>query len=426
MSIFRKSILAIIIVIIFIPKINAEDTDLKKSFDEIFFEIEQNIEIYETTKISNLLTKNEVLIEKFNEIFNQMSPETKLYILTQSINKNLNNLNAPIYCKILGNDFESNSNLDTSNNILKNQFNSLLKNIIEKSYNSNNSVNDTAFDLSKIIKNGSQELSNDLILIIIETGLKNNNSRSISTNILYNIYKDSENETNVISSEIEKTLIKSSLKELEYEILVKKNEIKNNVKDDNSNETAIIALSKIITSANSEISNKISNEILLSKNSRKDEVVITLIEQANVLENWKNTENKKIVATRDNFVEKVLPQAVKNINKKKMDRVIKLVQNSEIETSVKIIEAVVDSYVDNNNNFFKLENDFFEKMQDLINASKENDSDFIKSNNTAEIILKSFITDKIPSNLLQNSQLALAYSSIDINKFENMTNISPN
>ena len=426
MSIFRKSILAIIIVIIFIPKINAEDTDLKKSFDEIFFEIEQNIEIYETTKISNLLTKNEVLIEKFNEIFNQMSPETKLYILTQSINKNLNNLNAPIYCKILGNDFESNSNLDTSNNILKNQFNSLLKNIIEKSYNSNNSVNDTAFDLSKIIKNGSQELSNDLILIIIETGLKNNNSRSISTNILYNIYKDRENETNVISSEIEKTLIKSSLKELEYEILVKKNEIKNNVKDDNSNETAIIALSKIITSANSEISNKISNEILLSKNSRKDEVVITLIEQANVLENWKNTENKKIVATRDNFVEKVLPQAVKNINKKKMDRVIKLVQNSEIETSVKIIEAVVDSYVDNNNNFFKLENDFFEKMQDLINASKENDSDFIKSNNTAEIILKSFITDKIPSNLLQNSQLALAYSSIDINKFENMTNISPN
>lgn len=426
MSIFKKSILAIIIVIIFIPKINAEDTDLKKSFDEIFFEIEQNIEIYETTKISNLLTKNEVLIEKFNEIFNQMSPETKLYILTQSINKNLNNLNAPIYCKILGNDFESNSNLDTSNNILKNQFNSLLKNIIEKSYNSNNSVNDTAFDLSKIIKNGSQELSNDLILIIIETGLKNNNSRSISTNILYNIYKDSENETNVISSEIEKTLIKSSLKELEYEILVKKNEIKNNVKDDNSNETAIIALSKIITSANSEISNKISNEILLSKNSRKDEVVITLIEQANVLENWKNTENKKIVATRDNFVEKVLPQAVKNINKKKMDRVIKLVQNSEIETSVKIIEAVVDSYVDNNNNFFKLENDFFEKMQDLINASKENDSDFIKSNNTAEIILKSFITDKIPSNLLQNSQLALAYSSIDINKFENMTNISPN
>jgi len=426
MSIFRKSILAIIIVIIFIPKINAEDIDLKKSFDEIFFEIEQNIEIYETTKISNLLTKNEVLIEKFNEIFNQMSPETKLYILTQSINKNLNNLNAPIYCKILGNDFESNSNLDTSNNILKNQFNSLLKNIIEKSYNSNNSVNDTAFDLSKIIKNGSQELSNDLILIIIETGLKNNNSRSISTNILYNIYKDSENETNVISSEIEKTLIKSSLKELEYEILVKKNEIKNNVKDDNSNETAIIALSKIITSANSEISNKISNEILLSKNSRKDEVVITLIEQANVLENWKNTENKKIVATRDNFVEKVLPQAVKNINKKKMDRVIKLVQNSEIETSVKIIEAVVDSYVDNNNNFFKLENDFFEKMQDLINASKENDSDFIKSNNTAEIILKSFITDKIPSNLLQNSQLALAYSSIDINKFENMTNISPN
>jgi len=426
MSIFRKSILAIIIVIIFIPKINAEDTDLKKSFDEIFFEIEQNIEIYETTKISNLLTKNEVLIEKFNEIFNQMSPETKLYILTQSINKNLNNLNAPIYCKILGNDFESNSNLDTSNNILKNQFNSLLKNIIEKSYNSNNSVNDTAFDLSKIIKNGSQELSNDLILIIIETGLKNNNSRSISTNILYNIYKDSENETNVISSEIEKTLIKSSLKELEYEILVKKNEIKNNVKDDNSNETAIIALSKIITSANSEISNKISNEILLSKNSRKDEVVITLIEQASVLENWKNTENKKIVATRDNFVEKVLPQAVKNINKKKMDRVIKLVQNSEIETSVKIIEAVVDSYVDNNNNFFKLENDFFEKMQDLINASKENDSDFIKSNNTAEIILKSFITDKIPSNLLQNSQLALAYSSIDINKFENMTNISPN
>jgi len=109
-----------------------------------------------------------------------------------------------------------------------------------------------------------------------------------------------------------------------------------------------------------------------------------------------------------------------------MDRVIKLVQKSEIETSVKIIEAVVDSYVDNNNNFFKLENDFFEKMQDLINASKENDSDFIKSNNTAEIILKSFITDKIPSNLLQNSQLALAYSSIDINKFENMTNISPN
>jgi len=423
---FKKLNFLTLIFVIFFSKGYGDDDIFKKNFEEVFFQLEQNLEIYETTKATNLLNKNEQLIEEFSEIFSQQSTELKLNILSQSIENNLNSLNSSIYFKILGKDFERKSNLDTTNISFKTQFNNLLKNIIDQSYESNISFNDNAFHLSKIIKNGSEELSKDLILIIAETSANNSNSKNVSTNIIYNLYKNSENETRVLSDELEQILIKSSLKELEYETLIKKNKVKKNIRKDNLNKDSIVAISEILTGANSEIASKITNEILFNKNSRKDEIAIKLVEQANVLDNWKNLDNKQIATSRNNFVEKILPEAVKNIDQKKIDKVIKIVQSSELETSTKIVEVVVDSYVKNNNNFFKLENKFFERLQDSFDASNENNSVIINSNIEAETILKSFTSDTISSNLLQNSQLAMAYSTVDINKFEGLKNISPN
>ena len=53
-------------------------------------------------------------------------------------------------------------------------------------------------------------------------------------------------------------------------------------------------------------------------------------------------------------MEKIFPVAFKNINDEKMEFAIQIVLNSDLDTSNKTIEAVVDSYIDNNNNFFKV------------------------------------------------------------------------
>ena len=125
-------------------------------------------------------------------------------------------------------------------------------------------------------------------------------------------------------------------------------------------------------------------------------------------------------------MEKIFPVAFKNINDEKMEFAIQIVLNSDLDTSNKTIEAVVDSYIDNNNNFFKVEKDFLEKMQEVIKATKINNNQFARNTKEAETILKSFYTDPISQTVLNNPKLAYVYSGFPLDKFEQLSNVSPN
>ena len=177
---------------------------------------------------------------------------------------------------------------------------------------------------------------------------------------------------------------------------------------------------------NKSLTEKIADNIIKSDLKKKDELSFKLAQQTNILDDWQNNENKEIIESKSKFVEKIFPQAFKNINEEKMEFAIEIVLKSDLGISNKTIEAIVDSYIDNNNNFFKVEKDFLEKMQDVIKATKINNNQFARNEEEAEIILKSFYTDPISPTVLNNPQLAYVYSGFPLEKFEQFSNVSPN
>lgn len=68
--------------------------------------------------------------------------------------------------------------------------------------------------------------------------------------------------------------------------------------------------------------------------------------------------NKNVIESKLNFVEKVYPTAFTNIDLNKIDKAVSIVQSSDAKVANKTVEAIVNSYVENNNNFFKVDNEF--------------------------------------------------------------------
>ena len=306
-------------------------------------------------------------------------------------------------------------------------FSKALTNIIDTSYKSDRIYNDSAYEIAKIIVNSDIITANNLILVVNKTSSENNNSKNLSSNILYNISKLNSKKIDELSDDISNELIKQSLNELENDIVIKKTKVKKKIDfENNFSQTPLIAISSSVLSVNKSLTEKIADNIIKSNLKKKDELSFKLAQQTNILDDWQNNENKEIIESKSKFVEKIFPEAFKNINEEKMEFAIEIVLNSDLATSNKTIEAVVDSYIDNNNNFFKVEKDFLEKMQDVIKATKINNNQFARNEEEAEIILKSFYTDPISPTVLNNPQLAYVYAGFPIEKFEQFSNVSPN
>ena len=91
----------------------------------------------------------------------------------------------------------------------------------------------------------------------------------------------------------------------------------------------------------------------------------------------------------------------------------------------KTVEAIVNSYVENNNNFFKVNNKFLERTQDLFASNKINKTQFIKSNQQGEFFLKSLYQDEISSVVFQDPQMSYIFSALPVSNFA-LANASPN
>jgi len=396
------------------------------SFNQLIKSLEENLKTYEVTTQTSLLKKNEEIIDKFNEFFKKLSKDQKLEILTNT-SKNINDLTANMLLKIVSKDFENQSNLDFLTLSEQLLFSKALAKIIDTSYKSNRIYNDSAYEIAKIIVNSDIKTANNLILVVNQTSLENNNSKNLSSNILYNLSKLNSKKIDELSDDISNELIKQSLNELENDIVIKKTKVKKKIDfENNFSQTPLIAISSSVLSVNKSLTEKIADNIIKSDLKKKDELSFKLAQQTNILDDWQNNENKEIIESKSKFVEKIFPEAFKNINEEKMEFAIEIVLNSDLATSNKTIEAVVDSYIDNNNNFFKVEKDFLEKMQDVIKATKINNNQFARNEEEAEIILKSFYTDPISPTVLNNPQLAYVYSGFPLEKFEQFSNVSPN
>ena len=396
------------------------------SFNQLIKSLEENLKTYEVTTQTSLLKKNEEIIGEFNELFKKLPKDQKLEILTNT-SKNINDLTANMLLKIVSKDFENQSNLDFLTPSEQLLFSKALTNIIDTSYKSDRIYNDSAYEIAKIIVNSDIITANNLILVVNKTSSENNNSKNLSSNILYNISKLNSKKIDELSDDISNELIKQSLNELENDIVIKKTKVKKKIDfENNFSQTPLIAISSSVLSVNKSLTEKIADNIIKSDLKKKDELSFKLAQQTNILDDWQNNENKEIIESKSKFVEKIFPEAFKNINEEKMEFAIEIVLNSDLATSNKTIEAVVDSYIDNNNNFFKVEKDFLEKMQDVIKATKINNNQFARNEEEAEIILKSFYTDPISPTVLNNPQLAYVYSGFPLEKFEQFSNVSPN
>jgi len=396
------------------------------SFNQLIKSLEENLKTYEVTTQTSLLKKNEEIIDKFNEFFKKLSKDQKLEILTNT-SKNINDLTANMLLKIVSKDFENQSNLDFLTLSEQLLFSKALAKIIDTSYKSNRIYNDSAYEIAKIIVNSDIKTANNLILVVNQTSLENNNSKNLSSNILYNLSKLNSKKIDELSDDISNELIKQSLNELENDIVIKKTKVKKKIDfENNFSQTPLIAISSSVLNVNKSLTEKIADNIIKSNLKKKDELSFKLAQQTIILDDWQNNENKEIIESKSKFVEKIFPEAFKDINEEKMEFAIEIVLNSDLGTSNKTIEAVVDSYIDNNNNFFKVEKDFLEKMQDVIKATKINNNQFARNVEEAEIILKSFYTDPISPTVLNNPQLAYVYAGFPIEKFEQFSNVSPN
>ena len=421
----KKTLHKLILSFLLVTNLYAAEVN-QDSFNQLIKSLEENLKTYEVTTQTSLLKKNEEIIDKFNEFFKKLPKDQKLEILTNT-SKNINDLTANMLLKIVSKDFENQSNLDFLTPSEQLLFSKALTNIIDTSYKSDRIYNDSAYEIAKIIVNSDIITANNLILVVNKTSSENNNSKNLSSNILYNISKLNSKKIDELSDDISNELIKQSLNELENDIVIKKTKVKKKIDfENNFSQTPLIAISSSVLSVDKSLTEKIADNIIKSDLKKKDELSFKLAQQTNILDDWQNNENKEIIESKSKFVEKIFPEAFKDINEEKMEFAIEIVLNSDLATSNKTIEAVVDSYIDNNNNFFKVEKDFLEKMQDVIKATKINNNQFARNEEEAEIILKSFYTDPISPTVLNNPQLAYVYSGFPLEKFEQFSNVSPN
>ena len=424
-TVLKKTLNKIILSFLLLTNLYAAEVN-QDSFNQLIKSLEENLKTYEVTTQTSLLKKNEEIIGEFNELFKKLPKDQKLEILTNT-SKNINDLTANMLLKIVSKDFENQSNLDFLTPSEQLLFSKALKNIIDTSYKSDRSYNDSAYEIAKIIVNSDIRTANNLILVVNKTSSENNNSKNLSSNILYNISKLNSKKIDELSDDISNEFIKQSLNELENDIVIKKTKVKKKIDfENNFSQTPLIAISSSVLSVNKSLTEKIADNIIKSDLKKKDELSFKLAQQTNILDDWQNNENKEIIESKSKFVEKIFPEAFKNINEEKMEFAIEIVLNSDLGISNKTIEAIVDSYIDNNNNFFKVEKDFLEKMQDVIKATKINNNQFARNEEEAETILKSFYTDPISPTVLNNPQLAYVYSGFPLEKFEQFSNVSPN
>ena len=257
----KKTLNKIILSFLFLTNICAAEVS-QDSFNQLINSLEENLKTYEVTTQTSLLKKNEEIIGEFNELFKKLPKDQKLEILTNT-SKDINDLTSNMLLKIVSKDFENKSNLDFLTLSEQQLFSKTLAKIIDISYKSDRSYNDSAYEIAKITVNSDIKTANNLILVVNQTASENNNSKNLSSNILYNISKLNSKKIDELSDDILNQLIKQSLNELENDIIIKKTKVKKKIDfENNFNQSPLIAISSSVLSVNNNLTEKIADNII--------------------------------------------------------------------------------------------------------------------------------------------------------------------
>lgn len=421
-----KKLLFVFILFIFLFPISSYSKIQLNDFNNFLTKLSTNLNSYEVVEGAYILEENEQIIEDLIEELKLLDPEEKIELFL-SLENLSDDLKAIAFLQVLGNEFQSQSNLNDLNNEKQKQLSVVISKNIELLYNNTKKSNNTALELSKIVSFASNDLANLVLEVTSDISRNFGNVGDLSSNLMLNIIKNNPTKLEELSTNRVENLVEDSLNELEYSLAIKNEKVTEKIDPNQKKQNPLSAISLAILNSNLDISNKITDKIL-SKKGTKNDLALKIVEQSSYLDEWKSNENDNANIVKNNFTKKIMTKALENLDKSKVELAVNIIGRSNIKTSDRIAKSIIKNYQNEKNlNFFLLSNQVFERLENLVDSTDASDDLLVKSNLEAVLLIKSFYMNNVTSReLLENQKLNYALSLMPKSNFQDLNNISPN
>lgn len=421
-----KKLLFVFILFIFLFPISSYSKIQLNDFNNFLTKLSRNLSSYEVVEGAYILEENEQIIEDLIEELKLLDPEEKIELFL-SLENLSDDLKAIAFLQVLGNEFQSQSNLNDLNNEKQKQLSVVISKNVELLYNNTKKSNNTALELSKIVSFASNDLANLVLEVTSDISRNFGNVGDLSSNLMLNIIKNNPTKLEELSTNRVENLVEDSINELEYSLAIKNEKVTEKIDPNQKKQNPLSAISLAILNSNLDISNKITDKIL-SKKGTKNDLALKIVEQSSYLDEWKSNKNDNANIVKNNFTKKIMTKALENLDKSKLELAVDIIGRSNIKTSDRIVKSIIKNYQNEKNlNFFTLSNQVFDRLENLVDSTNTSDVLLIKSNLEAGLLVKSFYESNVTSReLLENQKLNYALSLMPKSNFQDLNNISPN
>jgi len=421
-----KKLLFVFILFIFLFPISSYSKIQLNDFNNFLTKLSTNLNSYEVVEGAYILEENEQIIEDLIEELKLLDPEEKIELFL-SLENLSDDLKAIAFLQVLGNEFQSQSNLNDLNNEKQKQLSVVISKNVELLYNNTKKSNNTALELSKIVSFASNDLANLVLEVTSDISRNFGNVGDLSSNLMLNIIKNNPTKLEELSTNRVENLVEDSLNELEYSLAIKNEKVTEKIDPNQKKQNPLSAISLAILNSNLDISNKITDKIL-SKKGTKNDLALKIVEQSSYLDEWKSNKNDNANIVKNNFTKKIMTKALENLDKSKVELAVDIIGRSNIKTSDRIAKSIIKNYQNEKNlNFFTLSNQVFDRLENLVDSTDTSDDLLTKSNLEAGLLVKSFYQNNVTSReLLENQKLNYALSLMPKSNFQDLNNISPN
>lgn len=421
-----KKLLFVFILFIFLFPISSYSKIQLNDFNNFLTKLSRNLNSYEVVEGAYILEENEQIIEDLIEELKLLDPEEKIELFL-SLENLSDDLKAIAFLQVLGNEFQSQSNLNDLNNEKQKQLSVVISKNVELLYNNTKKSNNTALELSKIVSFASNDLANLVLEVTSDISRNFGNVGDLSSNLMLNIIKNNPTKLEELSTNRVENLVEDSINELEYSLAIKNEKVTEKIDPNQKKQNPLSAISLAILNSNLDISNKITDKIL-SKKGTKNDLALKIVEQSSYLDEWKSNKNDNANIVKNNFTKKIMTKALENLDKSKVELAVDIIGRSNIKTSDRIAKSIIKNYQNEKNlNFFTLSNQVFDRLENLVDSTNTSDDLLIQSNLEAGLLVKSFYENNVTSReLLENQKLNYALSLMPKSNFQDLNNISPN
>lgn len=421
-----KKLLFVFILFIFLFPISSYSKIQLNDFNNFLTKLSRNLSSYEVVEGAYILEENEQIIEDLIEELKLLDPEEKIELFL-SLENLSDDLKAIAFLQVLGNEFQSQSNLNDLNNEKQKQLSVVISKNVELLYNNTKKSNNTALELSKIVSFASNDLANLVLEVTSDISRNFGNVGDLSSNLMLNIIKNNPTKLEELSTNRVENLVEDSINELEYSLAIKNEKVTEKIDPNQKKQNPLSAISLAILNSNLDISNKITDKIL-SKKGTKNDLAFKIVEQSSYLDEWKSNKNDNANIVKNNFTKKIMTKALENLDKSKLELAVDIIGRSNIKTSDRIVKSIIKNYQNEKNlNFFTLSNQVFDRLENLVDSTDTSDDLLFKSNLEAGLLVKSFYENNVTSReLLENQKLNYALSLMPKSNFQDLNNISPN